>query len=702
MENKNLIDKAIGFIQKNPKDNLSLQQIADNAGFSLAYFDAIFRQHTGYSPVEYSRIYKLTRSALELRRTQKTVLEISLDFGYASPESFTRAFKHFYSMTPREYREKYAGEAVTWHDLSGKIAISHFRRSFPELKISDTKPTAEGKVMAASYPTSVAYHNVVRTGSLKIIKNIEKLGENLPKEDQAFVFDVTVPAIGQATGKSYPATLTATVKAGETTAETALLADVVLGAPVTIAEKTDGLEDKSFLYLEGNGTYRIESDEQTMEIMAKNLYAAAVSVTLPGHKTLDGAVPQAEKFSFLIESGSEGTLMPEQRTVFNDEEGKFSFGPIVYDRPGVYKYRISEVWGDDPYIDYDTQTVYQVVVTVEANTEGGSIGLKATTKITKEGDESEANTAIAFANYTRGGVQLKLRKLSSYDDRVLPGAEFALTHDPAICPVCRKEAPALMALGIDGGEQTQETEGPTLDTENITEQTAVTDQYGAIIFRGLIEGHVYTLTETKAPQDYNLPEKSTWTVVNNGNTLMIDNEPLSSALVIHNRPTYWPVEIGLYASKTMEGRVPYASEKFGFVLRDEKGNVIREAENVLGEIRFAPIVIEKAGTHRFDIVEVPGRDDDIWYDKTVYTVTIEVSGVVQPDRPDEGMLEIVSITYEKDGMPYRGARPIFANARIPELPPTGDDMDLGLWLAIMGVSAGSALLIRARRRRKIQ
>ena len=36
MENKKLIDKAIGFIQKNPKDNLSLQSIADNAGFSLS------------------------------------------------------------------------------------------------------------------------------------------------------------------------------------------------------------------------------------------------------------------------------------------------------------------------------------------------------------------------------------------------------------------------------------------------------------------------------------------------------------------------------------------------------------------------------------------------------------------------------------------------------------------------------------------
>lgn len=137
MENKNLIDKAIGFIQKNPKDNLSLQSIAENAGFSLNYFDTIFRKHTGYSPVEYSRIYKLTRSALELRGTQKTVLDIAIDFGYSSPESFTRAFKSFYSIAPSEYREKYSGEPVTWHDLSGRISISHFRRSFSGLKVSD-------------------------------------------------------------------------------------------------------------------------------------------------------------------------------------------------------------------------------------------------------------------------------------------------------------------------------------------------------------------------------------------------------------------------------------------------------------------------------------------------------------------------------------------------------------------------------------
>ncbi len=139
MENKNLIDKAIDYIQQNPKDNLSLQSIASSAGFSLTYFDSIFKARTGYSPIEYSRVYKLTRCALELRKTQKTVLEIALDFGYESPESFTRAFKSFYSLTPTDYRKKYSDAAISWHDLSGRIAISHFKKSFPELKVSDVE-----------------------------------------------------------------------------------------------------------------------------------------------------------------------------------------------------------------------------------------------------------------------------------------------------------------------------------------------------------------------------------------------------------------------------------------------------------------------------------------------------------------------------------------------------------------------------------
>lgn len=136
MENKKLIDKAIKFIQNNSKENLTLESIAQNAGFSLSYFDSVFKNHTSYTPVEYARVYKLTRSAIALRTTDRTVLDIALDFGYQSPESYSRAFKAFYSISPIEYREKYSGDPVTWHDLSGRIATSHFEKLFPELKPS--------------------------------------------------------------------------------------------------------------------------------------------------------------------------------------------------------------------------------------------------------------------------------------------------------------------------------------------------------------------------------------------------------------------------------------------------------------------------------------------------------------------------------------------------------------------------------------
>lgn len=134
MENDELITRALRYIQSSPQENLSLGGIAEQAGFSLSYFDALFRRQTGYTAIEYARIYKLTRAALSLRRTDKTVLDIALDFGYANPENFARAFRSFYGESPAEYREKRRGEPVTWHELSSRVAISRFEIAFPELR----------------------------------------------------------------------------------------------------------------------------------------------------------------------------------------------------------------------------------------------------------------------------------------------------------------------------------------------------------------------------------------------------------------------------------------------------------------------------------------------------------------------------------------------------------------------------------------
>lgn len=86
MENQELVTNAIRYIQSSSDTTLTLAEIAEHAGFSLGYFDTLFTRHTGMPVVEYARVYKLTRAALSLRASDRSVLDLSLDFGYANPK----------------------------------------------------------------------------------------------------------------------------------------------------------------------------------------------------------------------------------------------------------------------------------------------------------------------------------------------------------------------------------------------------------------------------------------------------------------------------------------------------------------------------------------------------------------------------------------------------------------------------------------
>ena len=53
---------------------------------------------------EYVRRRKLTESVAALQDKSKTVLEIALDFGFEYEQSFTRAFRAEFGVTPGRYR----------------------------------------------------------------------------------------------------------------------------------------------------------------------------------------------------------------------------------------------------------------------------------------------------------------------------------------------------------------------------------------------------------------------------------------------------------------------------------------------------------------------------------------------------------------------------------------------------------------------
>lgn len=138
MNNNQLINKALQYISKEwSHEQLSLEKVANAAGFSLSYFDRLFNSNVGRPVMEYVRSYKLIRSAQILRTSDKGILDIALELGYANPESYTRAFKELYKMPPSEYREKHKNEKLTWKDLSTGSVIKQFESQVPDLRRVD-------------------------------------------------------------------------------------------------------------------------------------------------------------------------------------------------------------------------------------------------------------------------------------------------------------------------------------------------------------------------------------------------------------------------------------------------------------------------------------------------------------------------------------------------------------------------------------
>lgn len=96
----------ICWIDNNLDKNLTGNNVAARAGYSLRYFQNVFYQQTGVTLARYIRQRRLEMAARALTETELPIEHLCLQYGYSSSQTFIRAFRQAFHCTPGEYRKE--------------------------------------------------------------------------------------------------------------------------------------------------------------------------------------------------------------------------------------------------------------------------------------------------------------------------------------------------------------------------------------------------------------------------------------------------------------------------------------------------------------------------------------------------------------------------------------------------------------------
>lgn len=101
------IDTAVTFIRNNYSHPLTIDDIIRDIPISKYHFIRIFRRIMGVTPYSYLMNYRINRSKILLRSTNKSIAEIAEACGFSDTSNFISQFKKHTGIRPTHYRKDF-------------------------------------------------------------------------------------------------------------------------------------------------------------------------------------------------------------------------------------------------------------------------------------------------------------------------------------------------------------------------------------------------------------------------------------------------------------------------------------------------------------------------------------------------------------------------------------------------------------------
>jgi AraC family transcriptional regulator len=143
----NDINKAILYIENNLESKVSINDISNHIYSSTYNFQRVFSILTGLSVGEYIKNRRLSLAGTDLCKSNTSVLDVALKYGYETSESFSKAFTRFHGIPPKNAKKK--GNSLKFYGQL-KIVITLEGGNFMEYRI-EKKPKFKILAMTESF-----------------------------------------------------------------------------------------------------------------------------------------------------------------------------------------------------------------------------------------------------------------------------------------------------------------------------------------------------------------------------------------------------------------------------------------------------------------------------------------------------------------------------------------------------------------------
>ncbi len=108
-QTKNII-KMLDWIEENLTEPITLEKLSEISGLNKKYICRIFKEYTSKSPISYINEMRIEFACHEMTVNSSSVTKAAYDCGFNDLSYFSKVFKAYKGISPKDYKNKFTAE----------------------------------------------------------------------------------------------------------------------------------------------------------------------------------------------------------------------------------------------------------------------------------------------------------------------------------------------------------------------------------------------------------------------------------------------------------------------------------------------------------------------------------------------------------------------------------------------------------------